>query len=158
MSSSFQNPKCTQHVQRVKKEMGRALKAAKQIFHFLAHGHILLMWFQACVHRAGDSDQSLFALKLSCFTVVLFPTLNAKAGLLSREACCLSMSSSVKAGLTERVFSVCLFQRRRDMHIFHFFRSIWGNESCLFSVFQRYCLQEENDPIYFRYSSRRLRV
>lgn len=79
MSSSSQNPKCTQHVQWVKKEMGHALKTTKQVFHFLVHGHILLMWFQACVHRAGDSDQSLFALNLSCFTVVLFPTLNAKS-------------------------------------------------------------------------------
>lgn len=142
MSISFQKPKCTQHVQRIKKEMGHALKATKQNFHFLACGHILFMWFQACVHHAGDSDQSLFALKLSCFTALLLPTSNTKAGLLFREVCRLPMSSSVKAGLTERIFRVCLFQRKRGMHIFHFFRSIWGkcNESCLFSVFQKYCL------------------
>lgn len=158
MSSFFQKPNYTQHVQRVTKEMDHALKATKQICPFLAHGHILFMWFQACIHWAEDSDQNFFALELSCSTVALSPTPNAKAGLLSRETCCLSMSSSVEAGYRQKGgFRICLFQRRRDMHVFHFFRSIWGkfNKSCLFSVFQRYFLLEDNDLLYFRYLSRK---
>lgn len=139
MSSSFQKPNCTQHVQRVKKEMGHALKTTKQICPFLAYGHTLFSWFQACVHWA---DQTFFPLKLSCSTVVFFLTPMLKlVSCLERPAAFLCVPLWV-LGMARKEYSVCLFQRRRDMQIFHFFRSIWGkfNKSCLFSVFQRYCL------------------
>lgn len=58
--------------------MAHALKATKQIFHFLAYGHILFMWLQACVRCTGGSDQNFCVLKLSCSTVALFPISNSK--------------------------------------------------------------------------------
>lgn len=66
------------------------------------------------------------ALKLSCSIVFPFPTPNAKAGLLTRSLMPFWVPLWVLGIAMEGAFRVCLFQRRREMHVFYLSRrSIW---------------------------------